>query len=480
VIIPTIPLTFFTANLITQSADVLLLPGIGEALKTSIETIRMQTEERGKVFLNKHSEPAKWTSSLLEKENIHFLGHYQLTGDSLTFNRILRHPESPIPKNWMPNIESVTDIASRSQTSTLIYSEGKRVIIVYHPLNESTFTIASYTPAGYITKTFDDIDDALSIYNTLSMIKESILKRNIIWGVAVVFIISMSVLAVAVAKKLSRGISEPIQNLVHGINQVAEGNLSIQVETRAKGEFRSLVESFNKMTGDLKTNRQKLKQAERIAAWQDVARQISHEIKNSLTPISLSLGRVRGYFQGKPLPAPISESIQAVEDELGSMKAMAAEFSEFARMPQPKKSKLNLNNLIKTIVILTGPSFRRLKIETALSPDINQIDADKDQIKRMLTNLIKNAAEASQENGTIHISTRASEIADRQIEIEIQDHGEGMDQKTIEQIFHPYYTTKKKGTGLGLTIVRKILDDHNGEIYVESQKGKGTDIIIYL
>ncbi|MCK4815401.1 hypothetical protein KA005_06500, partial [bacterium] len=203
VIIPTIPLTFFTANLITQSADVLLLPGIGEALKTSIETIRMQTEERGKVFLNKHSEPAKWTSSLLEKENIHFLGHYQLTGDSLTFNRILRHPESPIPKNWMPNIESVTDIASRSQTSTLIYSEGKRVIIVYHPLNESTFTLASYTPAGYITKAADDIDDALSIYNTLSMINESILKRNILWGVAVVFIISMSVLAVAVAKKLS-------------------------------------------------------------------------------------------------------------------------------------------------------------------------------------------------------------------------------------------------------------------------------------
>jgi len=234
------------------------------------------------------------------------------------------------------------------------------------------------------------------------------------------------------------------------------------------------------MIQDLNTSRQKLIQAERLTAWQEVARRISHEIKNSLTPISISLRRLRNHFQGKSLPPNISESLKAVEEELLTLERMAAEFSEFARMPQPQKTPLDLNEIVRSSVRLAEPTAGSVKIETTLSPDLPSIPADREQMKRLLNNLIKNAVEACHDTGTVIVTTRWSESPGHTITLEIQDHGEGMDEETLEKIFHPYFTTKKKGTGLGLTIVQKIVEDHSGKIQISSEKGKRTRVTIHL
>jgi two-component system nitrogen regulation sensor histidine kinase NtrY len=279
---------------------------------------------------------------------------------------------------------------------------------------------------------------------------------------------------------VSQGISEPIQNLVQGIQRISENQWDYRVETKARDEFKLLVDSFNSMVRDLDVSRKKLVKAEKIAAWQEVARRISHEIKNSLTPISLSLHRLQKYFQETSIPQNISDSLKAVEDELVSLQNMAAEFSEFARMPRPMKVSLDINETVRTAVRLLEPSIGQVKIVTEYGADLPLIEADREQMKRVLTNLIKNCIEASHDRGTITVKTRISRSNSRQIELEIGDEGDGMDDETLGKIFNAYFTTKRKGTGLGLAIVQKIIEDHNGEITVESTQGQGTRIRITI
>jgi nitrogen fixation/metabolism regulation signal transduction histidine kinase len=234
------------------------------------------------------------------------------------------------------------------------------------------------------------------------------------------------------------------------------------------------------MTHELGTSRQRLLKAERLAAWQQVARQISHEIKNSITPIAIALRRLHAQLGDESLTPRTSESLRSIEDELHALESMAAEFSEFARMPEPKKSSIGLNDIVRSVARLIEPASGLVKIDTHLQPDLPVVEADAGQMKRVIHNLIKNAVEASHNTGTVIVSTREAQEPKHAVEIEIQDQGEGMDEETIEKMFQPYFTKKKKGTGLGLAIVQKIIDDHHGEIRVNSKKNRGTTITVSL
>ena len=480
VLIPSIPLTLFVANLLTQSADVLLLPGMGEALETSLKTLRTQVEEPGKKFLTKHTDPAAWTQTLLRDEGVDFVGHYRLSERNMVHLNTLRLPTSSLNPGWHPQPESLLDALSTTQTSRFIPVGEKTLIAVYCSLTDATVAVAVYPIAPYIVDAKTEIDQALGVYNTLSLLKESIIQKKLIWVLAVLLVGGLTLVSVFAAKKFSQGISQPVQVLVEGMNRVAGGDLNHQVEIKTQDEFRFLVDSFNTMTRELKTSRQKLIQAERLAAWQEVARQISHELKNSLTPISISLRRLRSHIVDKSPSPKIAVSLQSMEEELHSIERMAAEFSEFARMPQPQKSTVNLNEIVQSVVLLTQPWAGRINIQTHLSSHLPSIQADPEQMKRLLHNLIKNAVEASHDPETVSVTTQPVESAEHKIELEIQDQGEGMDEEELERIFQPYYTTKQKGTGLGLAIVQKIVEAHDGEIRVESAAGKGTRVTVRL
>ena len=483
VLIPTVPMTFIVANLVTRGADLLLVPGIGEALNTSLETIKTQAEERGEAFLQAHDDYREWSTELLEEEGVNATGHYRLEGNSLVCLHSICLPTSSRFRRWTPRPETILDVLTTRRISTIVPAgeESKqRMMIVYRVLADSSVTLAAYTIPAYVMDAREEVERAFGIYSTLSLIKESIIQKNLIWALAVLLVVGLALLSIATSRKISQGISEPIQALVGGMRRVADGDLSAQVETKAKDEFRFLVESFNTMTQDLNTSRQKLLKAERLAAWQGVARQISHEIKNSLTPISISLRRFRDHFRDKQLPPSISDSLQAVEEELHSLEAMAKEFSEFARMPRPEKARLDINRVVQSVVHLMKPSCGPVKIAMHLGEELPLIEADREQMKRLLNNIIKNAVEASHNKGTVVVTTRTCDTKGRSVEIEVKDKGEGMDEETLENLFRPYYTTKKRGTGLGLAIVQKIIEDHGGEIFVVSQKGEGTRVRVCL
>lgn len=288
--------------------------------------------------------------------------------------------------------------------------------------------------------------------------------------------------ALVAALVLSRRIAAPVQSLAEGARRVAGGDLSGSVEASGPGEVADLARAFNTMTDELRTSRERLLQAERVAAWREMARRLAHELKNPLFPIQLSIETLRRAAQRPPaaegpgFPTLFDESSQTILDELGSLRKIIDEFSEFARMPQPRLAPTSVNDVVERVLALYEPRFGRTEVRRALAPGLPLVPADADLLARALGNLVANALEAMPDGGTLTIETRAEDG----VRVEIRDTGPGLTEEQKTRLFTPYYTTKKAGTGLGLAIVQGIVSDHGGRIQVWSEPGAGTAFTLVL
>jgi two-component system, NtrC family, nitrogen regulation sensor histidine kinase NtrY len=478
VLIPVIPLTLFVANLMTQSANVLLLPGIGETLETSLSTIRVQLEEKGKQFISQYRDSNEWTETLLRKEGLLSISILDLQNGSLKLRHCVRLPECTIAGVGQPPPELLADMDSTGYSSTMHVFDRQPIVTVCKRQNPLVYVSVFYPVPDYILQSKERITRTLDVYNTLNLLKETIIQKNMIWAFSVLLILGLAVLSVQVSKKLSRGISEPIDQLVQGMRQIAAGDFRVRVHSQAKDELRFLIDSFNRMVGDLYQAQEKLIRAETIAAQQEVARRISHEMKNSLTPMAINLRRIRRLADSRSVDSEMSGLIRTIEEEVNSLQRMSSEFAEFARLPQPELKSIQINEHVQFAIRMAESTYGQIHFRAELESGLPSIKADPDQIKRVLNNLFKNAAEASRENGTVEIFTRLQVSPLKAVVLEIQDHGHGMNEETLQKLSTPYFTTKRKGTGLGLAIVEKIVKDHRGEITVKSQQGKGTLITI--
>ena len=277
--------------------------------------------------------------------------------------------------------------------------------------------------------------------------------------------------------------TKPINQLAVGATEIASGNLEQQVAIQSRDEIGRLAGTFNQMAATLKTSIEKQLAAERRAAWGDAARWVVHEIKNPLFPIRLSIENMqRAYRSGDTQPTRFDEIfVQCtgiVIEEVERLQRLVDEFDQFARMPTPKRELSDLNQIVQNVVNLYAESAENIQIETNLASNLRPLSLDSEQITQALGNLIKNAIEAMPDGGTLNLSTQLA--SERKMQINIQDTGIGMSPETLAQIFEPYYTTKDTGTGLGMAIVQRIITDHDGEIFVESEEGSGTTVSIEL
>jgi two-component system nitrogen regulation sensor histidine kinase NtrY len=225
---------------------------------------------------------------------------------------------------------------------------------------------------------------------------------------------------------------------------------------------------------------------ERMAAWREIARRIAHEIKNPLTPIQLSAQRLRRKLAGR-LADSESEKLlvqctDAITSEVGAMKNLLSEFSNFARLPATDPSPTDLNKLVEdTVSMYQGR--RSIRFQTDLAPDLPPFDLDREQIKRVILNLVENAMAAIDEAGEgdrqISVSTRM-DAAVGTVQLEVADTGSGISPQDRARLFDPYYSTKRKGSGLGLAIVSRIVSDHSGTIRVRSNRPRGTRVVVEL
>ena len=229
-----------------------------------------------------------------------------------------------------------------------------------------------------------------------------------------------------------------------------------------------------------------LLQAQRDAAWGEVARRMAHEIKNPLTPIQLSAERIQRRYLGgmKEMEAEVLErATNTIITQVEAMRDMVNAFSEYARAPDIHIARFDLNQLIREVVSLYKSPDTHAQVRLDLDAAIHDIDADNARIRQLLHNLIRNAFEAmeGQSEKQLDISTRVVVIGDRDnAEIRISDGGTGIDPETIDRLFDPYVTTKHKGTGLGLAIVKKLVEEHGGTVKAENLEHGGAVMTVRL
>ena len=277
--------------------------------------------------------------------------------------------------------------------------------------------------------------------------------------------------------------TKPINQLAAGAAEIASGNLEQRVAIQSRDEIGRLAGAFNQMAAALKTSLERRLAAERLAAWGDVARYVTHEIKNPLFPIRLSIENLQRAYQGRGNQSTAFDEIfvqctDIVIEEVERLQRLVDEFHRFARMPHAERKLSDLNQVVQNVVNLYAESVENIQIKGSLALDLPPLSLDSEQITQALENLIQNAIEAIPDGGTLNISTQL--VNEEKIRIKIQDTGIGMSPETLAQIFAPYYTTKDTGTGLGMAIVQRIINDHDGEIFVESEEGIGTTVSIEL
>jgi two-component system nitrogen regulation sensor histidine kinase NtrY len=220
--------------------------------------------------------------------------------------------------------------------------------------------------------------------------------------------------------------------------------------------------------------------AQRMAAWREVARRIAHEIKNPLTPIQLSAQRLRKRYLEKLQSdgAILDECTRTIVKQVEELKGMVNEFSNFARMPASQPTPNHLNEIIEETLALFQGIPKQVHLEF-IPNKIPVLSVDRDQMKRVMINLIKNSLAAIENGGKIRIQTNYDPTI-QTVRIEVSDDGRGIPDEDKGRLFEPYFSTKKSGTGLGLTIVNAIISDHNGYIRVRDNKPKGTTFLIEL
>jgi signal transduction histidine kinase len=288
-------------------------------------------------------------------------------------------------------------------------------------------------------------------------------------------------LSVAAGFWFSRRVSGPVEALTDAARRIAAGEPGVTVTRRgASGELQSLIDTFNRMTLDLKTATDQLLASERVAAWQEVARRLAHEIKNPLTPIRMSLETLLAASRRGPLDERFSrlfsESAVAVLEEVDRLKRIVDEFSQFARLPRPQLAPLELSSAVQQVMALYAP-HDVLTYDVALEPGLT-LSGDRDQLTQVLVNLVKNAEESmAQRGGTVRVRTRREE---RFAVLEVADEGPGIPPELKGRLFEPYVTTKPQGTGLGLAIAARIASEHGGRIEVMDVSPHGACFRLWL
>ena len=304
--------------------------------------------------------------------------------------------------------------------------------------------------------------------------------RGLAFGVAAVGLLLGLLLSWWGAARVTR----PVRLLAEGAREVSAGNWNAHVDVRGPSEIRQLSTAFNSMTKQLNDQRERLIQAERVAAWRELARRLAHELNNPLFPLQTTVENLRRAreMNSDQFDEVFRESTGILLAEIENLKAIVGRFSDFSKMPQPELASVNLNDVVRSVVKLFEGQFSAvgrppITPELHLDEQLPSIQADANLLRRVIENLVLNAMDAMPAGGVLMLRTAAQ---DGGVHLEISDTGTGMTPEECARLFTPYYTTKQHGTGLGLAIVQSVISDHGGRISVESEEGVGTSFHIDL
>jgi len=309
------------------------------------------------------------------------------------------------------------------------------------------------------------------------------LRREIVKTAALVALAAL-LIGLLLSWWVSRRITRPVEELANGARDVASGRWDTHIDVRGSDEVGQLAAAFNDMIRTLASQKEKLVQTERVAAWRELARRLAHELRNPLFPLQITVENLQRARQlgPKQFQEVFSEATATLKAELANLNSIVGRFSDFSKMPAPQFTRVNVNEVLRNAVRLFEPQFTAvgkpsIATEFFLSESLPEIDADSDLLHRAFQNLVLNALDAMPAGGTI---TFKSSDAGESLRIEVADTGKGLTPEECSRLFTPYYTTKQLGTGLGLAIVQSVVSDHHGSISVSSEEGRGAAFRIDL
>jgi two-component system nitrogen regulation sensor histidine kinase NtrY len=390
------------------------------------------------------------------------------SSDSAAFDSAhLTGPGGPLA--GAQHYESIIDAARKSgqQTSGIVDPTGQR----QDSLNATAIPLKDATGAVVAVLTV-----AIS---RNGMVEAQQHIRTIAYGVAAAGILLAIVFSLWIAARVSR----PIEQLARAAEAVAGGNWDVRVSQRGRDEVSVLARSFNHMTDELKGQRERLVQSERVAAWRELARRLAHELKNPLFPLQLT---VENLTRARELPPAefdeiFRESTATLSAEIANLKKIIGRFSDFSKMPKPELERIDAKDVIERVRALYANAAvandAKIHFETDVAGSPMPLNADPELLHRALSNLVLNAMDAMPNGGKLTLSAHPK---GERVELRVSDTGEGLTPEECERLFTPYYTTKQHGTGLGLAIVQSVIADHAGTIAVESRAGHGATFIITL
>ena len=455
---------------------------IEETQKTVETDIYLISQDLNRYSQTFFSSPKRFSNIVRAQKNLRKVDDLYIFDSSGTV--LLADVSNPEDEFPIPSEEIFEKALEGNPVSVNLSKENKTAFIIKLGNFIDTYLYISKNIQPQLLQYLDETEQAVNFYYTVENNRTGI---KITFAIIYIIIVSLLLfLTIVLAVTFAQRLTKPIINLISASKNISAGKLDSRVpDVEADEEIKSLNQNFNNMIERLKKQQDKLLVAERYSAWESVARKLAHEIKNPLTPIQLSIDSLKEKYsdQLKDKSKNFDNYLSTINRQIKDIEKLVNEFSDFARMPSPILKKINILNVVERAVEFYKMSDKNLNLNVVIDKKQNfSIKGDSDQLYRVFLNLIKNSIEAIEEKKQKDKNLQGKIVVEidrnnEYIVIKMLDNGPGFND--IKNITKPYYTTKIKGTGLGLPIVSKIINEHNGDVNF-LKNTSGAVIEIYL
>ena len=498
-LIPSILISLFSLFLLSFALDKYLDKKITTAVNNSYEIAKSYTEEartktQSEILLIAY-DLNKSINFLNTNKNqfISFLNTQKLIRDMDEVHII--ESDGSLYLSTLNNLKSYRP--PQNEALEMVFNDKRPLKIIDAYKNQTASIIKLESFEGkylYIVKYLDkkisqyllESQEALNFYYTV-LNKQTGIKVSFVF-IYLVIVSLLLFLSISIAIRFSSRFFRSINNLIIASSDIGKGNLNTKVpEIKSDKDMEILNKNFNLMTDQLKLQQEKLIINERHEAWESLARKLAHEIKNPLTPIQLTIDKLKNKYSDKvelKQKEDFSNSLKIIGKQINQIENLVNEFSDFARMAKPILKDNNLVPLVKDSINLIKELDKDILINFESNKSEVMLNSDSEQLSRVFFNLIKNSIESILDKKLNDINLKGNidiSLNDNLNEIyfSVIDNGLGFEvlDDNIKNILNPYFTTKKKGTGLGLAIVNKTINDHNGSIeFISTDKGAKVQI----
>ena len=476
-LIPTAVLTLFTLDRLGKALELWSSPGVDRALESALETgktslARMEATvlaQADDYALALPHEPltAQRRAALRAGLRATGLDFFQLYTRQAGHWRLVEEvrPQGVLAVTPM---DLSTELDPELAEDRVLHS-SRGALAGAAPMGADYALVAGMLLQPDYFESLERVGRGVSFYRRFGVVRD--VSRAYMLLLVTLLVAVLAGAAVWASTVLAAGLTRPLTQLERALEKVAAGDLSVRIEPKGPREVAALSERFNTMTERLSAAREALQQAEREAAWREVARRLAHEFKNLLTPMSLSLHRLRRRTEAvrEDHRTAVAESLAALASGVEQMARLSEQFSQYARLPEPRFEAVDLDQLVRSAVALHEHEGVSVAVASEVQPI--QVHGDSLLLSRAVHNLILNACEASPAGASVEVRTR---VEGEQALVEVLDRGQGLDPAVRARLFEPYVSTKRRGSGLGLSLVRDVATQHRGAVTLEDRAGGGT------